>query len=37
MEGINSHAPLWIIAFVIVYKHLPNILRLVQGKESKVV
>ena len=37
MEGINSHAPLWIIAFVIVYKHLPNILRLIQGKESKVV
>jgi len=25
------------IAFVIVYKHLPNILRLIQGKEGKVV
>lgn len=37
MEGINSHAPLWIIAFIIVYKHLPNILRLFQGKETKVV
>lgn len=37
MEGINSHAPLWIIAFIIVYKHLPNILRLIQGKEGKVV
>lgn len=37
MEGIRSHAPLWIIAFIIVYKHVPNILRLIQGKESKVV
>ena len=37
LEGINSHAPLWIIAFIIVYKHLPNILRLFQGKETKVV
>lgn len=37
MEGINSHAPLWLIACVIVYKHIPNILRLIQGKESKVV
>ena len=37
MEGIRSHAPLWIIAFIIVYKHIPNIVRLFQGKESKVV
>ena len=37
MEGIGSHAPLWLIAFIIVYKHIPNILRLLQGKESKVV
>lgn len=37
LEGINSHAPLWIIAFIIVYKHLPNIIRLIQGKEAKVV
>ncbi len=37
LEGINSHAPLWIIAFIIIYKHLPNILRLFQGKETKVV
>ena len=37
LEGINSHAPLWIIAFIVVYKHLPNILRLFQGKETKVV
>lgn len=37
LEGINSHAPLWIIAFIIVYKHLPNIIRLFQGKETKVV
>jgi glycerol-3-phosphate acyltransferase PlsY len=37
MGGIGSHAPLWLIAFVIVYKHIPNILRLIQGKEKKVI
>lgn len=37
MHGIHSHAPLYMIAFIIVYKHIPNIVRLFQGKESKVV
>jgi acyl phosphate:glycerol-3-phosphate acyltransferase len=37
LEGIQTHAPLWIIAFVIVYKHIPNIVRLFQGKETKVI
>lgn len=37
LGGINTHAPLWIIALIIVYKHIPNILRLFQGKETKVV
>lgn len=37
LEGIQTHAPLWIIAFIIVYKHIPNIIRLFQGKESKVI
>ena len=34
---IKTHAPLFIIAFLIVYKHVPNIMRLFSGKESKVV
>lgn len=36
MPHINSHAPVLIIAFVIIYKHLPNITRLVSGQETKV-
>jgi glycerol-3-phosphate acyltransferase PlsY len=34
---IRTHAPLFIIAFLIIYKHVPNIMRLFSGKESKVV
>ncbi|WNY97853.1 Glycerol-3-phosphate acyltransferase [Sulfurospirillum sp. 'SP'] len=37
IDGIKTHAPIFIIAFVIVYKHIPNIIRLFQGKESKVI
>lgn len=37
IDGIQTHAPIFIIAFIIVYKHIPNIMRLFQGKESKVV
>jgi len=37
VDGIKTHAPIFIIAFVIVYKHIPNIIRLFQGKESKVI
>lgn len=37
IEGIKTHAPLLIIAFIIVYKHIPNIMRLFQGKEAKVI
>ncbi|BCD61600.1 acyl phosphate:glycerol-3-phosphate acyltransferase [Nitratiruptor sp. YY08-26] len=33
---VKSHAPLLLLAFIIVYKHLPNIVRLIQGKEGKV-
>lgn len=32
-----AHAPIWIIAFILVYKHIPNIARLLQGQEKKVV
>ena len=37
LDGIKTHAPIFIIAFVILYKHIPNIVRLFQGKESKVI
>jgi len=32
----GSHAPLVIIGIVVFYKHIPNIVRLIQGKEGKV-
>lgn len=31
------HAPVLLIAFIIIYKHIPNIIRLVQGEEKKVI
>ena len=34
---IKSHAPLWIIAFIIIYKHKDNIYRLITGQEKRVV
>ena len=37
MSGIHSHAPLLIIAFIVVYKHAPNIKRLIVGEEKKVI
>jgi len=33
----GSHAPLIIIAIVVVYKHIPNIIRLIKGEEKRVV
>ncbi len=35
--GVNSNTPVYLIAFIIVYKHIPNILRLIQGQEKKVI
>ena len=35
--GIQSNMPLYIIAFIIFYKHIPNIVRLVKGEEKKVI
>ena len=35
--SIKSYAPLWIIAFIIVYKHKDNIYRLITGQEKRVV
>lgn len=34
---IGSNAPMYIIAFIIFYKHVPNIARLIKGEEGKVV
>lgn len=37
IEGIYTHTPIWIIAFVIFNKHIPNIVRLFKKEESKVI
>lgn len=37
MPSINTHAPVLIIAFIVVYKHMPNIKRLLSGSEGKVI
>lgn len=34
---IGSNAPMYIIAFIIYYKHIPNIMRLIKGEEKKVI
>jgi len=36
VPGISTHAPIWIIAFIIFYKHIPNLVRLFQHEETKV-
>lgn len=35
--SIYSHAPILIIAYIVIYKHIPNIRRLLSGKETKVI
>lgn len=37
MPHIHTHAPIFIIAFIIIYKHIPNIARLFEGKEKQVI
>ena len=37
VDGIGSHAPIWVIAIIIFYKHIPNIIRLFKREESAVV
>lgn len=34
---IHTHAPIIILFFIIVYKHIPNIMGLFQGKEKRVI
>ncbi len=36
VAGIGSHAPMWIIALTITYKHIPNIVRIFKKEEGKV-
>jgi len=36
VPAIGSHAPIWIIAIIIFYKHIPNIVRLFKREEAKV-
>jgi len=37
MPGIHTHTPIWIIAFIIFYKHIPNIVRVFKKEEKQVV
>ena len=37
LPGIHTHAPLLVIAFIIFYKHIPNIIRLIKKEEEQVV
>jgi len=37
IDVIKTHAPILIIAFIIIYKHIPNIIRLFKGEEKRVV
>ena len=32
-----AHAPIVLIGFILFYKHIPNIIRLIQGQEKRVV
>ncbi len=34
---VGSNAPMYFIAFIIYYKHIPNIVRLIKGEEKKVI
>jgi glycerol-3-phosphate acyltransferase PlsY len=36
VPGIGSHSPIWIIAFIIFYKHIPNIVRIFKKEEQQV-
>jgi glycerol-3-phosphate acyltransferase PlsY len=37
MPIIHTHAPIWIIAFIIFYKHIPNIVRVFKKEETAVI
>lgn len=35
--NVGSNVPMYIIAFIIMYKHIPNIIRIIKGEEKKVI
>ncbi len=37
IEITNTHAPIILIGFIITYKHIPNIIRLIKRQEQKVI
>ena len=37
MPHINTHTPVFVIIFIIIYKHIPNIVRLIKGEEKRVI
>jgi len=37
IDPMMNHAPVVFIVFILFYKHIPNIIRVVQGKESRVI
>jgi len=36
VEGIGSHSPVWIIAIIVFYKHIPNIVRVIKKEEKQI-
>jgi len=37
IDDISAHAPICIIAFIIFYKHIPNIMRIIKKEEAQVI
>jgi len=35
--NIDSNVPMYLIAFIILYKHIPNIIRIIKGQEKQVI
>jgi len=35
--NIGANTPMYLIAFIIYYKHIPNIIRVIKGEEKKVI
>ena len=32
-----AHSPIWLISFIIFYKHIPNLIRVIKGEEKRVI
>ena len=37
LPTISSHSPLWLISIIIVYKHIPNIVKLFKKEEKHIM